>query len=161
MIYIDKYRCIESAKPEDVFALLSDTKGFLTMLPRLNKAELTPNQDGTQRLMLCLSIGGLFGTLCFDGHVDWIEPQEIVFQARSSLKGEIRWSLQPGDAGTHLRVTATLDIAPLLGPLVHFVPQKRVEHTIGNELEKSLRDLSRKFENHSLLPLQPQPALAS
>lgn len=145
MLTIDRQSCIEAATPEEVFAILSSPENMLQLLPRLRKAELETFTDGTTNLALCLAIGGMFGTICFDGNLTWIEPAEIVLYAYRSLQGEIRWILEPTVQGTNLRVLAQLDIAPLLGPLMFVVSTAHVERKIGNELEQSLHSLAEQF----------------
>lgn len=150
MIHVDRERHIAHATPEEVFAVLSNPEGLSGLLPRLRKAIVEEQNDDRARLTLCISIGSVFGTVCFAGKLVWEEPNNIAFQVSNPLSAKIQWSLQPDGDGTKVRVTATLDLKPLLGPMIHFVPTDIVQDMIGNELAHALRELERRVQKTSL-----------
>lgn len=146
MIRVERQINIESATAREVFVELSDPHGLSTLIPRLRKATLEESSDERARLTLCISIGSMFGTICFAGNLSWTEPEEIVFQVAKPIDAKIRWTLTPKEHGTNVKVTATMNLAPLLGPMAMFVPQDIVQDIIGSELEHALRQVASRFE---------------
>ncbi len=145
MIYVARRSCIATATPEDIFLVLSQPEGLMLLMPRLRKAEVRERHEDHANLMLCIFIGSMLGTVCCEGVLRWVEPREMVFDVRTTLRGTIRWLLETGENGTDVNVILSLDLKPLLGPMIHFLPRHSVERTIGNELDQAFRDLSVRF----------------
>ncbi len=162
MLNVQRQRHISSATPKEVFAVLSDPNGLTQLLPRLRKAELQNRDDDNARLTLCISIGSVFGTVCFKGTLQWVEPNQITYRVKNPLPAEICWSLPPVGNGTDVRIAASMDLKPLLGPMVHFIPQSLVEELMAQDFDQLLKDLAARFE-YCPLPmhtLRPQQAFA-
>lgn len=146
MIRVERQITIESATAREVFVELSDPHGLTTLLPRLRKATLEESGDERALLTLCISVGNMFGTICFAGNLSWTEPEEIVFQVAKPIDAKIRWTLTPTERGTKVQVAASMNLTPLLGPMAMFVPQDIVQDIIGSELEHALRQVASRFE---------------
>jgi len=88
----------------------------------------------------------MFGTVCFRGKVNWVEPREVVFRIANPISAEIHWSLTQADSGTDVKVTATLDLKPLLGPMVNFIPMSIPADMIGSELDHALKEIANRLK---------------
>ncbi|NJN66396.1 MAG: SRPBCC family protein [Chloroflexaceae bacterium] len=152
-IRITRQRSIQAAPPDVTFQMLSDPKGLPYLLPRLRKAEIEESRGNSARLAIHLAIGKMLGTVQFWGRLEWVEPREITFRVQKPLPATIVWTLSPAptpnskEGGTHLQVTMALDLAPLLGPLVHVVPRFAVEELIRKDLDYALESVEHRL-NH-------------
>jgi carbon monoxide dehydrogenase subunit G len=155
MIRVNREILIESVSPDRIFTVLSNPEVLDKLLPRLQKATLEESDTDRARLTLCLSIGSMFGTICFAGKLEWTEPEEIIFSVSKPLDAQIRWTLTPTEQGTIVKVTASLDLAPLLGPMVHFIPKHIPNEMIGKELQHALTELNARFEQDTTITAYP------
>jgi carbon monoxide dehydrogenase subunit G len=151
MIYVDRQRRMTTATPEEIFSLFEDPADFLSLIPRVRKTHITHTTGHDLSLQMWLALGGVFGTAHVKGALHWAAPHEVVFHAHTSLEGTIHWTLSPAHyhEGTDLRITAQLDIAPMLGPMAFFVPETSVERKIGNALGEAFDSLSALVEHHT------------
>jgi carbon monoxide dehydrogenase subunit G len=156
MIKVTRKIRIESANPHDVFMVLSNPEGLTHLMPRLRKATLEDSGEDKARLTLCVSVGSVFGTICFNGNLRWEEPEKIIFRVGKPVDAEIHWTLTPADEDTIVAVSISLDLAPLLGPMAGFVPQDMVSDIIGKELEHALREIDSRLEDRSPGPESSQ-----
>jgi hypothetical protein len=146
MIKVERHILIETVTPREVFAELSNPENLTTLLPRLRKATLDESTNDSARLTLCITIGNMFGTICFGGHLNWVEPSEINFHVKKPIDAKIQWFLTPTNLGTNVNVVACMDISPLLGPMAFFVPNDMVGNIIGSDLEHALQQVASRFE---------------
>jgi carbon monoxide dehydrogenase subunit G len=159
MLRVERQKQIPSATPEDVFTMLSDPDGLSRLLPRLRKAELSDRGPDHARLVLFISIGSVFGTLRFEGNLHWVEPEQITLSVQNPLPATIHWSLTQADQGTDVKVTISLDLKPLLGPMVNFVPLNIVNEMIGKDLEHALREIASQIQTDKKPYTCPLPQL--
>lgn len=157
MLRVERHRMIETASPEDIFRVLSNTEGLTRLLPRLRKAELHDENETSARLVLHISIGSMFGTVRFDGSLQWVEPREITLRIRNPLPADVVWHLTPQGFGTRVGVTISMNLDPLLGPMKHFIPVSIVEEMIGKDLDHSLKEVSARLEPHPSPSFCPIP----
>lgn len=152
MITVTRRSFIEASTPEGVFAALSDPKEIGRLLPRVQKVELLSRDTAAARAKLVthMSMGGIFGTIRCEGDLTWVEPREILFQVRTPLPVETRWTLSPAVNGTDLVATMGLDLTPLLGPMAAFVPTQSVADMLAKELEAALQAITRRLAGASL-----------
>jgi carbon monoxide dehydrogenase subunit G len=154
MLHVTRQKNISGAAPDDVFTVLSNPDGLTRLLPRLRKAEVYDKHDNQARMSLHISIGSVFGTLRFEGNLHWSEPYEIKLSIQNPLPANIHWTLSSTyDHETNVNVTISLDLKPLLGPMVNFVPLGGVEDMIGKDLEHALREIEKHVES------EPRPYL--
>jgi hypothetical protein len=59
---------------------------------------------------------------------------------------EARWTLTPSGSGTDVQAALSLDLAPLIGMLAAFVPQKDVANMVGPDLDAALAEVARRVE---------------
>jgi carbon monoxide dehydrogenase subunit G len=147
MIKVTRRAHIEGATPEAIFAALSDPKSIGQLLPRVQKVELLNRDDAANkaRLVTHMGFGGIFGTVRCEGDLTWVEPREIVFQVRTPLPVETRWSLTAGVSGTNIQTSMALDLGPMLGPMAAFVPTQQVSEMLAAELETALEAVAAKM----------------
>ncbi|MGQ9482115.1 SRPBCC family protein [Chloroflexus sp.] len=145
MIKVGRRCHIEGVTPEQVFTTLSDPALISQILPRVQKTELLNRDDVARRarLVTYMSMGGLFGTIRCEGDLTWQDNREIVFTVRTPLPVETRWVLTQAVNGTDLQITMGIDLAPLLGVMASFVPEKTVADMLGADLEAALRGVAR------------------
>jgi carbon monoxide dehydrogenase subunit G len=148
-IRMKRQHTISAVPPSETFRVLSDPQGLPHLLPRLRKAEIEEQRGNSTRLAIHLAIGKMLGTVRFMGRLEWVEPHEITFRVQKPLPATIAWTLSPTaeDSGTHLQVTMTLDLAPLLGPLVHVVPRFAVEELIRKDLDYALASVEQRLKH--------------
>lgn len=140
MINVTRRSFIEASTPEGVFAALSNPNEISRLLPRVQKVELLSRDVAAARARLVthMSMGGIFGTIRCEGDLTWVEPREILFQVRTPLPVETRWTLSPAVNGTDLVATMGIDLGPMLGPMAAFVPTQSVADMLAKELEATL-----------------------
>ncbi len=145
MIKVGRRCHIEGVTPEQVFATLSDPALVSQILPRVQKTELLDRDDVARhaRMITYMAMGGLFGTIRCEGELTWQDNREIVFSVRTPLPVETRWVLSPAINGTDLQATMSINLAPLLGMMASFVPEKTVTDMLGADLETALRGVAR------------------
>ncbi len=146
MMHIQRQGPIGSADAETLFAILSDPHELSRLLPRLRKVEREEFRDNGARFALCMAVGSMLGTICFEGILLWVESNEIVLVVRNSMHAEIHWTLRPGSTGNELHVSAQVDLRPLLGPMTSFLPLTPIYQVIGNEIDHALAELAMRFE---------------
>ncbi len=159
MVRVERQKHIPSATPEEVFTILSDPDGLTRLLPRLRKAELSDQGNNQARLILFIAIGSVFGTLRFEGNLQWNEPENITLSVRNPLPADIRWTLSQHDQGTEVKVAISVDLKPLLGPMVNFVPLNIVNEMIGKDLDHALREIANQIQNEKKPYTCPLPQL--
>ncbi|EFO81082.1 cyclase/dehydrase [Oscillochloris trichoides DG-6] len=159
MITVSRRSYIEATSPEEVFAALADPTQIGTLMPRFEKVELLNyNEEArTARMVTHMAMGGIFGTIRCEGDLTWVEPSEIVFKVETPVPVETRWILTSETGGTDLFATMSLDLAPMLGPMVAFVPKQLVSDILAGELESALKTVS---ENSSRQRLQSRAIAA-
>jgi carbon monoxide dehydrogenase subunit G len=152
MIKVARRAQIEGSTPEAIFAALSDPQGIGQLLPRVQKVEMLNRDDVARKAKLVthMGLGGLFGTIRCEGDLTWTEPSEIVFQVRTPLPVETRWSLAPTAAGTMVSASMALDLTPMMGPMAAFVPVQQVGDMLAQELETALRALAARMRDSNL-----------
>lgn len=145
MIKVGRRCHIEGVTPEQLFATLSDPALISQILPRVQKSELHDRDDIARRarLVTYMSMGGLFGTIRCEGDLTWQDNREIIFTVRTPLPVETRWVLNQGVNGTDLQLVMGIDLAPMLGMMASFVPEKTVADMLGSDLETALRSVAR------------------
>lgn len=141
MITINLRAVIESTSPQQVFHALSDPQGLKTLLPRMKKVEHEKISATSSRLVMHIGIGSVFGTIPCEGVLRWSEPHEIVFTVHRPLPVETRWRLTQTGANTEMNVGLWLDLAPLLGPMVRYIPTNVVEDMIRKELKYAIQQI--------------------
>lgn len=161
MIYVERYRTIQSIPPEMLRALLFHPPSLSMLIPRLRNVESGEFQDNILPLALSISFGNLFGSVRLQGYMWQASPHEIIFHIPGRNPSELRWSLVPDQHGTVLRIHVALDLAPILGPMVHFLPRKRIEETIANEIDHAFETIAAYFENPSVPQICPTPHISS
>lgn len=161
MLHVERQRTINNAMPDEVFSTLSNPDGLTRLLPRLRKAELSNQGDTSAHLALYISIGSMFGTLRFDGTLQWEEPHEIALSIKNPLPAEVRWNLQPDGHNTDVRVAIRMNLDPLLGPMKHFIPMHIVEDMIKKDLGQALQELATRLESNPEPYVCPMPQLCS
>jgi carbon monoxide dehydrogenase subunit G len=144
MIRINCIRHIH-ATPEAVFAALSDPNKLAGLMPRVRRVELIDRQPDRARIATQMTIGP-FSNIRSEGDVRWQAGREVVFSSRRPLPVEARWILTPSGSGTDLQAALSLDLAPLLGMLAAFVPQKDVANMLGPDLDAALAEVARRVE---------------
>jgi carbon monoxide dehydrogenase subunit G len=152
MIKVARRAYIEGTTPEAIFAALSDPSRISQLLPRVQRAELLSRDDvaRTAKLVTHMGLGGIFGTIRCEGDLTWEENREIVFQVRTPLPVETRWSLAQGVNGTEVRASMGLDLAPMMGAMAAFVPVQQVSEMLAGELETALKALARQVRDEGL-----------
>jgi len=144
MIHINRVRYID-ATPEVVFAALSDPSNLASLMPRVHRIELMKREPDRARIATHMTIGP-FSNIRSEGDVRWQDGREIVFSSRTPLPVEARWTLTPSGNGTDLQAAFSLDLAPLIGILAAFVPQKDVANMVGPDLEAALAEVAQRVE---------------
>jgi carbon monoxide dehydrogenase subunit G len=144
MIHIHRVRYID-ATPEAVFAALSDPSNLAGLMPRVRRVELMDRQPDRARIATQMTIGP-FSNIRSEGDVCWQAGREVVFSSRTPLPVEARWTLTPSGSGTDLQAAISLDLAPLIGILAAFVPQKDVANMVGPDLDAALAEIARRVE---------------
>jgi carbon monoxide dehydrogenase subunit G len=147
MISIYRVRYID-ATPEAVFAALSDPNNLAGLMPRVSRVEMLERQADRAQIAAQMAIGP-FASIRSEGDVRWQAGREVVFSSRKPLPVEARWTLTRSGDGTELRAALSLDLAPLLGPLAAFVPQKDVANMVGPDLDAALAEVARRVEHKS------------
>jgi carbon monoxide dehydrogenase subunit G len=150
MIKVDLRHYIENATPAEVFLALSDPDGLMDLLPRLRKAEMTNIQTNQAHLVMHIWIGQIVDMVHCEGKLTWVEEREISFVVQKPLPVKVHWALAPGVLGTDIRLTLTLDLAPLLGPIAFLVPNEVVKTLIVRELEHALLQIPKRLKKVSL-----------
>ncbi len=145
MFRINRGRYID-ATPEDVFAALSDPNNIAGLMPRVSRVEMIDRQPDRARIVTQMTIGP-FSNIRSEGDVRWLDGREVVFSSRTPLPVEARWTLTPSGSGTDLQATLSLDLAPLIGMLAAFVPQKDVANMVGPDLDAALAEVARRVEH--------------
>lgn len=151
MIKVTRRTYLEGFTPTEIFEALSDPQNIAQILPRVQKVELTQRDDQARkaRLITYMSMGGIFGTIRCDGDLTWEVDRSIDFRVRTPLPVETNWQLARGTNGTDLQVTMSLNLAPLLGPMVVFVPTQQVSDMVAAELEKTLAAIERQMQERA------------
>lgn len=151
MIKVTRRTYLEGFTPTEIFEALSDPQNIAQILPRVQKVELTQRDDQARkaRLITYMSMGGIFGTIRCDGDLTWEVDRSIDFRVRTPLPVETSWQLARGTNGTDLQVTMSLNLAPLLGPMVVFVPTQQVSDMVAAELEKTLAAIERRMQERA------------
>ncbi len=157
MITVNRRTYIHDAEPIEVFTALSDINSIENLLPRMRRVEVSARQQNQAHLVVHMSIGGPFGTIRCEGNLHWTEPGEVVFKVLKPLPVETRWAMSRAVNGTNVHASISLNLVPLLGPMVHFVPKEAVGDMIAKEFELALRELSLRVQ-HS--PLRNQAVAA-
>jgi carbon monoxide dehydrogenase subunit G len=152
MIKVARRAHIEGSTPEAIFAALSDPKSIGALLPRVQKVELLNRDEEARKAKLVthMGLGGLFGTIRCEGDLSWVEPREILFQVRTPVPVETRWTLNQGVNGTDISASMALDLNPMLGPMAAFVPVQQVADMLAQELESALRAIAAKMRDSNL-----------
>jgi carbon monoxide dehydrogenase subunit G len=145
MINVNRTRHID-APPEAVFAALADPDNLAGLMPRVRRVELVERDEDHARVATHMAFGP-FGDIRTEGDVRWQAGREVTFNARRPLPVEARWTLTPADGGTDLSATLSLDLAPLIGPLAAFVPQKDVAGMVAPDLDAALAEIARRVEH--------------
>lgn len=153
MIRVTRRAHLEHATPEEIFAALADPQRLVSILPRMQKVELLSRDEARRRARLVthMGLGGIFGTVRCEGELAWEEPRELLFQVRSPVSVETRWTLTPALDGTEIQATMALDLAPLLGPIAAFVPAQQVGEMLGAELDNALKAIARQLRDEGAL----------
>jgi carbon monoxide dehydrogenase subunit G len=144
MIHIHRVRYID-ATPEAVFAALSDPSNLAGLMPRVRRVEMIDRQPDRARIATQMTIGP-FSNIRSEGDVRWQAGHEVVFSSRTPLPVEARWTLTPSGSGTNLQAALSLDLAPLIGLLAAFVPQRDVANMVGPDLDAALAEVARRVE---------------
>ncbi len=144
LVTVERHRRI-AASNSHVFAVLSDPQTLAGLLPRVKKVEIMQRGESRARVATHMAVGP-FTTIRSEGEVRWLQDQEVVFSARHPLTVESRWSFVPAGTATDLRVTLTIDLAPMLGPLAAMVPHEHVAGMVAPDLEHALTALARRIE---------------
>jgi len=144
MISVNRHRHI-AATPEAVFAALSDPGNLSGLMPRLRRVEMIERQADCARVSTQMALGP-FGDFRSEGDVRWEQGREVVFSAHRPVTVEARWTLTPANGGTDLHAALSLDLAPIIGPLAAFVPQKDVANMVGPDLDAALAEIARRVE---------------
>jgi carbon monoxide dehydrogenase subunit G len=144
MIHINRTRYI-NATPEAVFTALSDPDNLAGLMPRVRRVELIDRQPDRARIATQMTIGP-FSNIRSEGDVRWHAGREVVFSSRTPVQVEARWTLTPSGSGTDLQAALSLDLAPLIGLLAAFVPQKDVANMVGPDLDAALAEIARRVE---------------
>jgi carbon monoxide dehydrogenase subunit G len=145
MIHIKRVRYID-ATPQAVFAALSDPSNLAGLMPRVRRVEMIDRQPDRARIATQMTIGP-FTNIRSEGDVRWHDRREVVFSSHTPLPVEARWTLTPSGSGTDLQVALSLDLAPLIGLLAAFVPQKDVANMVGPDLDAALAEVARRVEH--------------
>jgi carbon monoxide dehydrogenase subunit G len=144
VIQINRIRHID-ATPQAVFDALADPNNLAGLMPRVSRVEMLDRRADRARIATEMSIGP-FSNLRSEGDVYWKPGREVVFSSHRPVSVEARWTLTPSDGGTNLQAAFTLDLAPLIGLLAAFVPQKDVANIVGPDLEAALAEVARRVE---------------
>ena len=144
MITVYRSRHID-APPAAVFAALADPENLAGIMPRVRRVEMVERRLDSARIATHMSFG-LFGNIRTEGDVHWQRDREVIFSARRPLPVEARWTLTPANGGTQLQAALALDLAPLIGPLAAFVPQREVANMISPDLDIALAEIARRVE---------------
>jgi hypothetical protein len=145
MIHVNRIRHID-ATPEAVFAALSDPSNLAGLMPRVRRVEMIDRQPDQARIATQMTIGPFYN-IRSEGDVRWHAGREVVFSSRMPLPVEARWVLTPSGSGTDLQAALSLDLAPLMGMLAAFVPQKDVANIVGPDLDAALAEVARRVEH--------------
>lgn len=147
MIKVNRRAHIEQTTPEAIFAALSDSQSIADILPRVQKVEILSRDEANRkaRLVTHMSLGGIFGTIRCEGDLTWEDDREIVFQVRTPLPVETRWSLSPAIGGTDVQTSMALNLVPMLGPMAAFVPTQQVADMLTAELDAALKGLAKRM----------------
>ncbi len=144
VVNVERERQINAA-PEDVFAALSDTENLGRVLPRVKRVEVIKSGPMSARIATHMSLGP-FGSIRSEGDVRWQTNREIVFSSSQPVPIETRWTLIPGEHGTHVRAELTLDLSSMMGPFSAFIPQENIAAMIGPDLDTTLGAVARLVE---------------
>jgi len=144
MIHINRVRHI-NATPEAVFDALADPSNLAGLMPRVRRVEMMDRQADRARIATQMAIGP-FSNIRSEGDVYWDRGREVVFRSRTPVPVEARWTLTPAGNGTDLQAAFSLDLAPLMGILAAFVPQKDVANIVGPDLDAALAEVARRVE---------------
>jgi carbon monoxide dehydrogenase subunit G len=144
MIHINRIRHI-NATPEAVFDALADPSNLAGLMPRVRRVEMMDRQADRARIATQMAIGP-FSNIRSEGNVYWDRGREVVFRSRTPVPVEARWTLTPSGDGTDLQAAFSLDLAPLMGILAAFVPQKDVANIVGPDLDAALAEVARRVE---------------
>jgi carbon monoxide dehydrogenase subunit G len=144
MISVNRTRHID-ATPDSVFAALSDPRNLAGLMPRVRRVEMMDRQVDRARIATQMAIGP-FTDIRSEGDVRWQAGREVVFRSQRPLPVEARWTLTPSGSGTDLQAALSLDLAPLIGPLAAFVPQKDIANMVGPDLDAALAEVARRVE---------------
>jgi carbon monoxide dehydrogenase subunit G len=147
MIHINRTRHI-NATPEAVFAALSDPNNLAGLMPRMRRVEMLDRQPDRARIATQMTIGP-FSNIRSEGDVHWSAGHEVVFNSRTPVPVEARWTLTPSGSGTDLQAALSLDLAPLIGILAAWVPQQDVANMVGPDLDAALAEIARRVERKS------------
>ena len=128
-----------------MFAALSDPSNLAGLMPRVRRVDLMDRQPDRARIATQMTIGP-FPNIRSEGDVRWQAGREVVFSSRTPLPVEARWILTPCGSGTDLQAMLSLDLAPLIGMLAAFVPQKDVANMVGPDLDAALAEVARRVE---------------
>jgi carbon monoxide dehydrogenase subunit G len=144
MISVNRTRHID-ASPDAVFAALSDPEHLSGLMPRVRRVEMVEQGADHARIATRMALGP-FGEIRSEGDVRWTSGREVVFSARRPVGVEARWTLTPAGEGTDVQAALSLDLAPIMGPLAAFVPQKDVASMVGPDLDAALAEVARRVE---------------
>ena len=148
MISINRARHID-ASPEAIFDALSDPNNLAALMPRMRQVELKERQADRARIVTHMAIGP-FADIRSEGDVRWRSGREVIFSSQRPVSIEVRWSLTRVGDGTDVKAALSLDLAPLIGPLAAFVPQKEVDNLVGTDLDLALAEIARRVEQRQV-----------
>ena len=144
MIRVNRMRYI-AARPQAVFAALSDPSNLAGLMPRVRRVELIERLADSARIATQMSIGP-FTNIRSEGDVHWETDRQVVFSSQRPVPVEARWTLTPSGSGTDVQAALALDLAPLIGPFAAFVPQNEVANVVGPDLEAALAEIARRVD---------------
>jgi carbon monoxide dehydrogenase subunit G len=120
-----------------VFEFLDDPHHHVEVTPSLvSVSDIEPLDNGGKRATFIYSIGGvkLEGDLVETTHRP---DQQMIFELRGALSGEIDLQFEDGDSGTHVTYAASYDIpgkvlSRLAEPFVRRYNRREVETLLAN-----------------------------
>lgn len=142
-VSVERGRKIDASNSR-LFALLSDPQALAGLLPRVKKVEVIQRGEASARVATHVAVSP-FTTVRSEGEVRWQQDQEVVFLSRQPVIVESRWSFSPSGQGTDVRVSLTVDLSPLLGPMAAMVRREHLEAMIAPDLDAALSALGRRF----------------
>ncbi|MFC7114186.1 SRPBCC family protein [Natronoarchaeum sp. GCM10025703] len=131
------------APPEDVFAFLDDPENHMAVTPSIAQIDNVERlENGGKRLDHTFRMAGvaLEGELVETVH----EPNEqMVFEMRGTLEGELELVFEPESGGTRLTYSATYDIP---GRVISTVAEPFARRYNERELRTTLQNVQTHFE---------------